>query len=87
MRVDAGDHVRRARPDAELQLERRVGAGALGVDACPMEGFDPWRAKRVLKLPRGAEVCMFLAVGKRAPEGATWWERILVPKDWVVSER
>lgn len=60
---------------------------AEGYDSCPMEGFDPWRAQALLKLPRGAEVCMFLAIGKRAPEGATWWERILVPKDWVVSER
>jgi len=60
---------------------------AEGYDSCPLEGFDPWRARRPLRLPRGAEVSMFLAVGKRAPEGALWWDRILVPKEWVVSER
>lgn len=60
---------------------------AEGFDSCPMEGFDPWRARKLLNLPRGAEVCMFLAVGKRADQGALWWDRMLVPRDWVVSER
>jgi hypothetical protein len=50
-----------------------------------MEGFDPWRAKRLLDLPAGAEVCMFLAIGKRGPK-ALWWERILVPREWLVRE-
>jgi nitroreductase len=56
---------------------------AEGYDSCPIEGFDPWRARKLLKLKRGAEVCMFLAVGKRA-EGGVWWERALVPREWVV---
>lgn len=58
---------------------------AEGYDSCPMEGFDPWRAKRLLKLGRGAEVSMFLAIGKRGPK-AIWWERILVPREWAVRE-
>jgi len=58
---------------------------AEGYDSCPMEGFDPWRARRLLKLSRGAEVNMFLAIGKRGPK-AIWWERILVPRAWVVRE-
>lgn len=58
---------------------------AEGYDSCPIEGFDPWRAKRILHLPRGAEVCMFFAVGKRT-DRAIWWDRILVPKSWVVRE-
>lgn len=56
---------------------------AEGYDSCPIEGFDPWRAKRLLRLPAGAEVCMFMAVGRCAPEGV-WWERTLVPREWVV---
>lgn len=59
---------------------------AEGFDSCPIEGFDPWRARRLLRLPRGAEVCMFVAAGRRAG-GGTWWDRILVPREWVVSER
>lgn len=58
---------------------------AEGYDSCPMEGFDPWRAKRLLKLGAGAEVCMFLAIGKRGPKGL-WWDRILVPRAWSVRE-
>ena len=60
-----------------------LALSAEGWDSCPMEGFDPWRAKRLLGLGRGAEVCMFLAVGKRGPKGI-WWERTLMPEDWVV---
>ena len=58
---------------------------AEGYDSCPMEGFDPWRAKALLGLPRGAEVNMFLAIGKRSDKGL-WWDRILMPRDWVVRD-
>ena len=58
---------------------------AEGYDSCPMEGFDPWRAKRLLGLGPRAEVCMFIAIGKRGPK-ALWWERILVPRDWTTRE-
>ena len=58
---------------------------AEGYDTCPMEGFDPWRAKALLGLPRGAEVNMFLAVGKRSDKGV-WWDRVLMPRDWTVRE-
>jgi nitroreductase len=56
---------------------------AEGYDTCPMEGFDPWRSKELLGLPRGAEVNMFLAVGKRSDKGI-WWDRVLMPREWVV---
>ena len=56
-----------------------------GFDTCPMEGFDPWRAKALLDLPSGAEVNMFLAVGKRSDKGV-WWDRTLMPREWAVRE-
>jgi nitroreductase len=56
-----------------------------GFDTCPMEGFDPWRAKGLLGLPAGAEVNMFLAVGKRSDKGL-WWDRVLMPREWAVRE-
>ena len=56
-----------------------------GYDTCPMEGFDPWRAQALLSLPRGAEVNMFLAVGKRSEKGV-WWDRVLMPREWAVRE-
>ncbi len=58
---------------------------AEGYDSCPLEGFDPWRAHKLLRLPQEAEVCMFLAIGKRADQ-AIWWDRILVPKPWAIRE-
>jgi nitroreductase len=58
---------------------------AEGYDSCPMEGFDPWRAAKLLGLPRGAEVNMFLAVGRRSDQGV-WWDRILMPREWAVRE-
>ncbi len=58
---------------------------AEGYDSCPMEGFDPWRAKALLDLPRGAEVNMFIAVGRRT-EAGPWWDRVLMPRDWMVRE-
>lgn len=84
-----------ARSDIRVLTHKSTALGAAslmlalraeGFDSCPMEGFDPWRARKLLKLPRGAEVCMFLAVGRRAEEGAIWFDRILVPRDWVVRK-
>lgn len=56
---------------------------AEGYDSCPMEGFDPWRAKRLLGLGSDAEVCMFIAAGKRSASGV-YWDRVLVPEPWAV---
>lgn len=42
---------------------------ACGFDSCPMEGFDPIRIRRLLNLPRAAEVCMVVSAGKRAENG------------------
>ena len=42
---------------------------AYGYDSCPMEGMDSKRIKRMLDLPRKAEVCMVVSVGKRAENG------------------
>ncbi|MFZ9732913.1 MAG: nitroreductase family protein [Schleiferiaceae bacterium] len=42
---------------------------AHGYDSCPMEGMDGARIKTMLGLPRGAQVCMVISAGKRAPEG------------------
>lgn len=44
---------------------------AEGYDTCPMEGFDHPRVKRFLGLPRGADICMVIGMGKRDGEGGT----------------
>jgi len=59
---------------------------AEGYDSCPMEGFDPRRAAKLLGLKGDEEVSMFLAVGKRAADGVRF-DRVLLPRDWTVQTR
>lgn len=42
---------------------------AYGFDTCPMEGFDSYRVKKLLTLPKDATIVMVISAGKRAPEG------------------
>lgn len=42
---------------------------AADFDSCPMEGMDATRIRKLLRLPRHAEVCMVISVGKRADNG------------------
>lgn len=58
---------------------------AEGYDSCPMEGFDPRRARKLLGLKAGEEVSMFLAVGKRAADGVRF-DRALLPRPWTVQD-
>ena len=62
-----------------------LAMAAEGYDTCPMEGFDSRRVKKILKLPRGAEVNMIVSCGVRLPAGV-WGERFRVPFDEVYRE-
>ena len=42
---------------------------AYGFDTCPMEGFDSYRLKKILNLPRKAQICMVIGAGRRDPKG------------------
>jgi len=42
---------------------------AFGYDSCPMEGIDSYRIKKLLKLPKTAQICMVISAGKRASNG------------------
>ena len=42
---------------------------AFGYDSCPMEGIDSLRIKKMLKLPKKAQICMVISAGKRAHNG------------------
>lgn len=46
-----------------------LSIAASGYDTCPMEGVDPVRIKKLLKLPKPAEINMVIAVGKRTQHG------------------
>ncbi len=58
---------------------------AEGYATCPMEGFDEKRLKRLLKLPRKAEINMVIATGP-AEEGGVYSDRYRFPIEEVVKE-
>jgi len=62
-----------------------VSMAALGYDTCPMEGFDSQRLKKVLGLPKKAEISMVIGCGIRKPEGV-YGERFRVPFQEVYRE-
>ena len=62
-----------------------LSMAAEGYDTCPMEGSDTWRVKKVLNLPRGAEINMIVSCGIRKPEGV-YGERFRIPFEEVYKE-
>ena len=62
-----------------------LSIAAEGFHSCPMEGFDKYRVKRMLKLPYGAEVNMIVSVGKGTDKGV-WGPRYRVPYKEVVKK-
>lgn len=58
---------------------------AHGFDSCPMEGMDGVRIKKLLNLPRGAQVCMVISAGMRAPEGV-YGPRVRFDRELFVHE-
>ena len=57
---------------------------AYGYDTCPMEGFDEKKVSKYLDLPRTAEPCMILSVGKRADNGV-YGPQIRFPKEQFIK--
>ncbi|MEL7222079.1 MAG: nitroreductase family protein [Bacteroidota bacterium] len=56
---------------------------AEGYDTCPMEGFDEKRVKKLLQLPRKAEISMIIATGIGA-EGGVYSERFRFPNEEII---
>ena len=57
---------------------------AFGYDSCPMEGMDSYKIKRLLRLPRRAEICMVISVGKRAINGV-YDKRVRIDSDNFIN--
>lgn len=62
-----------------------LGMKAVGYDTCPMEGYDSKRAKKLLNLSSGSEICMIIGCGKGLPEGI-YGERFRVESDKLIQE-
>lgn len=80
--------------DKKVTIHKSVGLAAQtfmmsvraeGYDTCPMEGLDSKRIKKMLGLPRRAQINMVISVGQRAEDGV-FYPRIRYPYDEVVSE-
>lgn len=56
---------------------------AQGFDTLPMEGFDEYRIKKLLKSKFSDRVVMVISVGKRIP-GAEWGQRFRCNSDWFI---
>jgi|UniRef100_UPI0040476996 nitroreductase len=62
-----------------------ISMAGIGYDTCPMEGSDTWRVKRLLGLPRSAEINMIVSCGILKPEGV-YGERFRIPFEEVYKE-
>ncbi len=80
--------------DIRVTAHKSVGLGAQtfmlsmaskGYDTCPMEGFDSKRVRKILNLPKKAEINMVISCGKRKPEGI-FGERYRLPLEDVYFE-
>lgn len=59
---------------------------AEGYDTCAMEGIDRIRMRKALGLPRQAEICMVIAVGK-GTEGGIYGSRRRIPLEELLEIR
>ncbi|MGV6988285.1 nitroreductase family protein [Testudinibacter sp. P80/BLE/0925] len=57
-----------------------------GYDTCPLEGLDSRRVKRILNLPRAAEINMIVVCGIRETRRGIWGARYRVPFEQVYRE-
>lgn len=62
-----------------------LSMAARGIGTCPMEGFDSLRVKKLLGLPRGAEINMIISCGHPAEDGI-FFPRFRVPFEQVYQE-
>lgn len=68
--VNAGDHRIFGHVQAALAAQTlMLSLTAHGYDSCPMGGMDATRVRKLLGIPKGAEIAMVISAGVRKPEG------------------
>ncbi|KPJ85776.1 hypothetical protein AMJ57_01905 [Parcubacteria bacterium SG8_24] len=79
-RKKASERLRWATHQVYIALGFALAACAeLGVDSCPMEGFNTREVDRILGLPRHMRSVVYLAVGRRKKGPA--WKKVRFPDD------
>jgi nitroreductase len=62
-----------------------ISMAAIGYDTCPMEGSDTLRVKKILGLPRGAEINMVIGCGMRDEKKGIYGPRFRIPFEQVYN--
>jgi len=76
-----------AHKSAALAAENfMLSMAAIGYDTCPMEGSDTLRVKKILGLPRGAEINMVIGCGLRDPDKGIYGPRFRIPFEDVYKK-
>jgi nitroreductase len=65
-----------------------AAAAELGIDACPMEGFDPAAFHTLLELPEHVQVLSVMAVGYRdSSDEAAGYAKVRCTEEDLISEK
>ncbi len=84
--VNTGDHRVWAHTQSSLAaMTFMLSLTAHGYDSCPIGGLDKLRIRRLLGLPKQAEVTMVVAAGTRRPEGL-YGARVRLPYGDLIKE-
>lgn len=84
--VNKGDHRVWAHIQSSLAAQTlMLSLTAHGYDSCPIGGIDKVRIRKLLGLPRGAEVTMVITAGRRRPEGL-YGQRVRLPDGDLIKE-
>lgn len=84
--VSTGDHRIFGHTQAALAAQTlMLSFTAHGYDSCPMGGMDAVRIRKILHLPRRAEVAMVISAGTRKPEGL-YGPRHRLPLSQLIQE-
>ena len=84
--VNTGDHRVWAHTQSSLvAMTLMLSLTAHGYDSCPIGGLDKLRIRRMLGLPKQAEVTMVIAAGHRRPEGL-YGRRVRLPYGDLIKE-
>jgi nitroreductase len=81
--------------DVRISVHKSVALAAMtfmyamkaeGYDTCPMEGFDSKGVRKLLQLPKSAEINMIISCGTALPEGI-YGKRFRVPSAEVIFKK
>ncbi len=84
--INRGDHRVYANVQSSLAAQTlMLSLTAHGYDSCPIGGMDSLRIRKLLDLPKPAEITMVIAAGRGVPEGL-YGKRIRLQENDLIKE-